>query len=107
MNDEKLSKTFAKLVLEGKIKAAMKLLDQQNSKGILPQSQSTIDELMTKHQHASEPDPTLLIDSNIPFVDPVMFESIAESTIAESALRTKGSSGPFGLDAHGWRRILV
>ena len=107
MNDEKLSKTFAKLFLEGKIKAAMKLLDQQNSKGILPLSQSTIDELMMKHPHASEPDPTLLIDSNTPFVDPVMFESIAESTIVKSALRTKGSSGPSGLDAHGWRRILV
>ena len=62
---------------------------------------------MKKHPDASEPDPTLLIDGNPPFVDPVMFESITESTIAESALRTKGSSGPSGLDADGWRRILV
>lgn len=46
MNDENLSKTFAKLVLEGKIKAAMELLDQQKSKGVLPLSQSTVDELM-------------------------------------------------------------
>lgn len=46
MNDENLSKTFAKLVLEGKIKAAMKLLDQQKSKSVLPLSQSTVDELM-------------------------------------------------------------
>ena len=38
MNDERLSKAFAKLVLEGKIKAAIKLLDQQISKGVLPLS---------------------------------------------------------------------
>ena len=47
------------------------------------------------------------MDGQPPFVDPVMFESITESTIANSALRTKGSSGPSGLDADGWRRILV
>ena len=32
---------------------------------------------------------------------------ITESTIANAALRTRGSSGPSGLDADGWRRILV
>ena len=36
-----------------------------------------------------------------------MFESITESTIADSALRTKGSSEPSDLDADGWRQILV
>ena len=47
------------------------------------------------------------MDGQPPFVDPVMFESITGSTIANSALQTKGSSGPSGLDADGWRRILV
>ena len=42
MNDQRLSKTFAKRVLEGKLNAAMKLLDQQTSKGVLPLSQTTI-----------------------------------------------------------------
>ena len=47
------------------------------------------------------------MDGQPPFVDPLMFESITESTIANSALRTKGSSGPSGLDTDGWKRILV
>ena len=94
-------------MLEGKINAAMKLLDQQISKGVLPLSQSTIDELIQKHPEASEADPSLLMDGQPPFVDPVMFESITESTIANSALRTKGSSGPSGLDVDGWTQILV
>jgi hypothetical protein len=40
-------------------------------------------------------------------VDPVRFQNITESTIMKSALRTRGSSGPSGLDVDGWRRILV
>ena len=43
----------------------------------------------------------------MPFVDAVMFHNITESTILKSALRTKVSGGPSGLDADGWRRILV
>ena len=56
---------------------------------------------------ASEADPSLLIDGEPPFVDPVMFENITESTIANAALRTRGSNGSSGLDADSWRRILV
>ena len=36
-----------------------------------------------------------------------MFQNIKEPTIISVALRTRGSSGPSGLDADGWRRILV
>ena len=107
LNEERLAKTFAKLVLEGKINAAMKLLDHQGGSGVLPLSERTINELKRKHPAASEADPSLLVDGEPPFVDPVMFENIAESTIANAALRTRGSSGPSGLDADGWRRILV
>lgn len=107
LNEERLAKTFAKLVLEGKINAAMKLLDHQGGSGVLPLSQSTIDELKRKHPEASEADPSMLLDGEPPFVDPVMFQNIDESTIMSAALRTRGSSGPSGLDADGWRRILV
>ena len=39
------------------------------------------------------------MDDRPPFVDPVMFET--ESTIANAALKTRGSIGPSGLDAYG------
>ena len=39
--------------------------------------------------------------------NPDMFQNMTESTIANTALLTRGSSGPSGLDADGWRRILV
>ena len=105
-NEAHLAKTFAKLIFEGKIKAAMRLLDKEGSTNVLPLSQSIINELKQKHPEANEADASVLIDGQVPYVDPVMFCNITESTILKSALRTKGSSGPSGLDADGWRRIL-
>ena len=107
ISDENLSKTFAKLIFEGKINAALKLLDKSSRGGVLPLTPETIEELKRKHPTAAKPDDSVLIQGPKPIVDPVMFENIDESVIIKSALRTKGSSGPSGLDADGWRRILV
>ena len=60
-------------MLEGKINAALKLLEHQGGSGVLPLSQSTIRELERKHPEASEADP-LLMDAEPPFVDPVMLQ---------------------------------
>ena len=65
LNEERLAKIFAKLELEGKINAAMKLLDQHSNRGVLPLSQSTINEVKRKHPEASEADPSLLIDGRL------------------------------------------
>ena len=100
LNDERLPKTFSKL------EAEMKLLYQHDT-GLVTLSQSTIHELKRKHQNANDADPSILMDDPLPFVDPVMFQNITESTIMKSALRTRGSSVPCGLDADGSRRILV
>jgi hypothetical protein len=42
-----------------------------------------------------------------PYFDPIVFGNIDESSIAKAATRTKGAAGPSGLDADGWRRILI
>ena len=91
----------------GKVKAGMKLLDEQESAGVLTLSQSTINELKRKHPEANQSDPLVLMDGQMPFVDPAMFHNITDSAILKSALRTKGPSRPSGLDADGWRRILA
>ena len=103
LSEERLPKTFAKLVFQGKTKAAMKFLEQQNSKGIPPLSQSTMDEFIRKHPNAAEAENSVLISGPTPYVDPAMFQNITESTILSAALKTKGSSGPSGIDADGWR----
>ena len=43
----------------------------------------------------------------IPYFDPLIFSNIDESSITKAALKTRGSAGPSGLDADGWRRILI
>ena len=93
-------------MFEGKVNVAMKLLDQHDT-GVVTLSKSTINELKRKHPNANDADPSILMDGPLPFVDPVMFQNITESTIMKSALRTRGSSGTSSLDADGWRRILV
>ena len=70
LNEERLPKILAKLVLEEKINAAMRLLDQQGNRGVLLLSQGTINEVKRKHPETSEADPLLLIDGQPPFVDP-------------------------------------
>ena len=42
-----------------------------------------------------------------PSVHPVVFEGVDENTVKEAALKTKGASGSSGLDADGWRKIIV
>ena len=105
--DAQFSKTFAKLVFMGKINAALKMLDKHEGGGVLNLSNDVINSLKSKHPEAQEADKSVLIHGPKPFVDPVVFESINESTIVKSALRTKGSSGPSGLDSDAWRRMLV
>ena len=106
---EHVSRTFANLMLSGKVNAAMRLLDDTSTSGVLQLSEDTLRELKAKHPEAMEADKEILITGTgqVPFVDPAMFSIIDESTIARPALHTKGAAGPSGLDADGWRRILV
>ena len=55
LNEEQLAKTFAKLVLEGKMNTVKKLLDQQSNWGVFPPSQSTINELNGNTQTQGKP----------------------------------------------------
>ena len=40
-------------------------------------------------------------------VHPIVYEDMAESLILKAAMLTKRGSGPSGLDADGWRKILT
>ncbi len=98
---EELSKQFAKLMLQGKVNAA------SSNAGVLPLSDEVIKELKRKHPKPQPSDESVMIDGVIPFTDPAVFANIEKTTIAKAALNTHGAAGPSGLDAQGWRRILV
>ena len=49
-----VSKAFSKLVLQGKLKAAMKLLDNESSSGLLDLSPDVLQGLQDKQTEAAE-----------------------------------------------------
>lgn len=51
---EDISKVFAKLVLQGKLSAAIKLLDRETSSGVLTLSPQVFEELKEKHPPAAD-----------------------------------------------------
>ena len=103
---EDISTTFAKLVFQGKITAAIKLLDRENSSGLLNLSDKVLAQLKEKHPVPAEIEEECLLHGPVDLVPPGIFEVINEQRIFDSALKTKGSAGPSGMDAELYRRIL-
>ena len=69
MSHEKLSKTFASLMLRGKVNAALRLLDQQSPGGVLPLT----DNVYEKETSDSKPvDTSVMMSGEILFVDPAL-----------------------------------
>ena len=104
---EATSKKFATLMKQGKINAAVKLLTSSMDGGVLPLTDETMTLLRAKH-----PEPTPCSDEAIhehqsPEVHPIVYESINAESVRKAALNTHGGAGPSGVDADGWRHMLV
>ena len=102
------SKIFAKLVLEGQINSALRFLSETSTGGVLELTDDVMAQLKEKHPN---PQPTRLgsllfgpINDDIP---ESVYSEINGEMIREAALRTKGSGGPCGVDANGFRRMMA
>ena len=107
MSEQRLSKTFASLTLRGKVDATLRLLDHQSTGGVLPLSDEIYEDLRKKHPSAKPGDSSVTTEVEIPFIHPAQFANIDETTISKAAMNTNGDAGPSGLDAIGWRHILL
>ena len=87
--------------------AALRLLDKQESGGVAKLTEDTIKKLKELHPDATPAPAEIMMSGELPYFDPVVFTNIDEASIAKAALRTRGAAGPSGMDALGWRRILV
>ena len=94
-------------MLLGKVNAALRLLDKETSLGVANITEETMGELKKLHPEGKQAEVQTLMKGEVPYFDPIIFHNIDESSIAKAAQRTKGAAGPSGLDADGWRRILV
>ena len=109
-NSESLSKRFSKFMSEGKVSAALKLLDQSSSSGLLPLTEEVMSQLEEKHPPpapiVSDRSGDPLLRGPIDNVPDCFFDSIDEQMILKAAKDTKGAGGPSGLDADQYRRII-
>eukprot|EP00111_Clytia_hemisphaerica_P013628 TCONS_00040071-protein len=94
-------------MLRGNIRAAIRLLEASESKGVLNLDQDVKDVLRDLHPVSTEPEAEALLTEEFREIDPIVFEQIDSSAILSAALKTKGAAGPSGMDANGWRRILA
>ena len=114
---DSLTKSFAKLMRRGKVKAAMKLLssseasllsihDEVNTPNS-GESTTVLEELKAKRPPRSEVNPdTVLYDHGKDF-HPVLFDCIDAESIRKATLRTNGGAGPARTDASFWKRICT
>ena len=111
-----MSRAFAKLMFEGKVTAATKLLNNMNvgqrlhldtTINVNGNSKTVRDVLIEKHPKAQVLDPTTILDVSPPSLPhPVLYEQINGSLIHSIALKMNGAAGPSGLDAAAWKRLL-
>ena len=104
---EAVSKKFATLMKQGKINAAVKLLTSNMQGGVLPLTEETMSLLQSKHPDPSPLNESAVYDREEPNVHPVVFDVISAESVRIAALNTRGGAGPSGVDADGWRHILV
>jgi len=102
-----ISRKFREHVSKGNLNSAIKLLSNNMEGGILPLNDETKALLKVKHPVAKKADEDVKLQGPLPTVENVIFDVIDESMVLEAAKITRGGSGPSGLDADGWRRILI
>ena len=74
-----------------------------------PGDETVRDALRTKHPAPREVQPEALISPGTldgQATHPVVFGNITGDSIRAAAIQARGSAGPSGVDAAGWRRLL-
>ena len=102
---EDISKTFAKLMMQGKVSVALKYLHNKSS-SVMTCTDSVLNELREKQPPEAPIKEGSLLFGPINFIPECFFGEIDETSIFNSALRTKGAAGPSGMDSELYRRIL-
>ena len=101
------AKIFAKLIMEGQINSALRFLSENSGGGVLPLTDDVMKQLHEKHPNAKEANLGSLLFGPVEDIPGVIYQQIDGDMIREAALRTKGSGGPSGIDANGFRRLLA
>ena len=96
---EEKARIFAKLVLEGKVNAAIRVLNDDTSSGVLPLLDDVKKTIRQKHPDAKTSNDTMILHGPFNHVNETRFNGINDDLVRKCVIRTKGSHGPSGLDA--------
>ena len=103
----KISQKFKHLMQEGNVNGALKLLSDNMQNGILPLNNETLMLLKEKHPEPKNVSEDVMFQGPLQRIHPIAYNAIDEAMVLQAAINTKGGSGPSGIDADGWRRILA
>ena len=106
---------FSKLMMEGRVRAALKLLSDDAHTGLLrldetidTSGKTVRDVLDDKHPDPKPVHPEAVLgDADDDSFHPAIFDNITAESIRAAALHTQGAAGPSGLDALSWRRLCT
>ncbi len=114
INEARMARTFSKLMMEGKVRSAFRLLAKGGQSGILTLNQVSTgktvkDILEEKHPDANPTHGEAILSKSNVNVDfhPILFENVNAEAIRAAALHTQGAAGPSGADAMIWRRLCT
>ena len=102
-----LSKKFAEQMQRGNVNSAIKLITNNMQNGILPLDKNTLNLLKQKHPEPAASTEEVLLPDKPETAHEIKYENINAESVRKAALKTRGGSGPSGMDADGWRRILT
>ncbi len=98
-------KVFCRLMLQGKISAALRWVGSQQS-SLLDVDDDVLNTLKEKHPKSQPAMQGSLLNGPVTNVEDVIFEAIDGNLIHRTAKSISGAAGPSGADAELWQRIL-
>ncbi len=103
----KLNRRFAALIGKGAVHSAISLITEHGKGGVLDLTPTVRAALRSKHPQAKPANPEVLIQGEVPTINPILFESLTGDVVRKTALATQGAAGPSMGDAYVWRRMLL
>ena len=103
---EDIAKSFHKLMIQGKVNSAIRLLSNSENSGLLTLNESTMQELHLKHPELKLKYEDLLLEGPVKYMNSVIYDEIDEEVIMKAAIRKNGAAGISSLDSSEWKRII-
>ena len=104
---EDVSRIFARLMLQGKVNAALKFLSNESGGGVHKVTDNIMNELLNKHPKPAPVEEGSLLFGPVNHVPRNYFDEVDEQSILKAAQLTKGAGGPSHLDADQYRSMLT